>query len=133
MTEARRLLKLTQAILHGYACQQEDDCLEACEMARAYLAMTTCEETGQPTLNGVPISQMMYRWLTAVYVRKVWDDRMQTSRSREGELVAALQKYSTHSSGCLAEGWKRGNNEYRCDCGLDVALARAALAQGKKE
>ena len=39
--EALRLLKLTQAILHGYACQQEDDCLEACEMTRTFLADTS--------------------------------------------------------------------------------------------
>ncbi len=43
MSEARRLLKLTQAILHGYACQQEDSCLEACELARAYLAQPSRE------------------------------------------------------------------------------------------
>ena len=52
------------------------------------------------------------------------------ARSREGELVAALQKYSTHGSGCLAEGWKRGDNEYRCDCGLDAALAAALGEKG---
>jgi hypothetical protein len=45
--------------------------------------------------------------------------------------LAALQKYSTHSSGCLAKGWKRGDNEYRCNCGLDVALD-AALAPGEE-
>ena len=49
------------------------------------------------------------------------------SRAREGELVAALQKYGAHGSGCLAISWKRGDNEYRCDCGLDAAVA-AALA-----
>ena len=42
-------------------------------------------------------------------------------------LVAALQKYGAHGSGCLAISWKRGDNEYRCDCGLDAAVA-AALA-----
>jgi len=39
--------------------------------ARAYLAMTTCEGE-QPTFNGSPISWATYRWLTAVYVRRVW-------------------------------------------------------------
>jgi len=31
-------LRHTQAILHGYTCQQEADCVEACESARAAIA-----------------------------------------------------------------------------------------------
>ena len=47
------------------------------------------------------------------------------------EARKALQKYSTHGSGCLAIGWKRGDNEYRCSCGLDATLDR--ILRGTKE
>lgn len=49
-------------------------------------------------------------------------ERCHHSRERAEKLVEALRKYGTHASGCLAHGWKRGDNEYRCNCGLDAAL-----------
>jgi hypothetical protein len=50
------------------------------------------------------------------------------ARARRAETAldgykALAEKYSAHGSGCLARGWKRGDNEYRCDCGLDAAFA----------
>lgn len=35
--ELLKTLKHTQAILHGYVCQQEADCVEACDNARAII------------------------------------------------------------------------------------------------
>ncbi len=106
MTEARRLLERMIAAkdalddpcgtcdlgIPGGECRCPEKINEVREgelAARAYLAMTT-REGEQPTFNGSPISWATYRWLTAVYVRRVWDDRMQARVAREGELVAAL-------------------------------------------
>jgi len=46
-------------------------------------------------------------------------DRYKARAERRKE---ALRKFGTHGKGCLARGWKRGDNEYRCSCGLDVAI-----------
>ncbi|KKK70250.1 hypothetical protein LCGC14_2925890 [marine sediment metagenome] len=46
------------------------------------------------------------------------------------EARGALQEYGTHGSGCLAKGWKRGDNEYRC--GLDAAIDMTP-AEAEKE
>ena len=88
MTEARRLLERMIAAkdalddpcgtcdlgIPGGECRCPEKINEVREgelAARAYLAMTT-REGEQPTFNGSPISWATYRWLTAVYVRRVW-------------------------------------------------------------
>ena len=43
-------------------------------------------------------------------------------KARAERRKEALRKFGTHGKGCLARGWKRGDNEYRCSCGLDVAI-----------
>ncbi len=153
MTEARRLLEGMERIrdkAHEYRAlpaEIERVANDELRKARAYLAwpMTSCEDREEHLTeeerellewhspksgwwmgekrddlcrgcSGRPIEDCVTRRVIS---------SLSESRAREGELVAALQKYSTHGSGCLAEGWKRGDNEYRCDCGLDAALAAA--------
>ena len=130
MSEARRLLEEAASFCEERAPDNAPFNVRLGHTIRAYLAMTTCEGVTEEEQGWLREAQeeIASGAVGLCHDVPIMLESLAESRAREGELVAALQKYSTHGSGCLAVGWKRGDNEYRCDCGLE-----AALAQGKKE
>ncbi|KKL59429.1 hypothetical protein LCGC14_2215400, partial [marine sediment metagenome] len=77
-----------------------------------------------------------------VYVRRVWDDRMQARVAREGELVAALERRVRPFLKRLIAATKPYHENEDADTSgaaellfyihEDAVMFRAALAQGKK-
>ena len=156
MTEARKLLERTRLHLNATIADADRQKVSlpnirlALDDIDAYLAqpMTTCEEEpmsgrnkrieklAKPTPEEAEIANLQAALKTAEEeiaalrgVAALWADHDAVLQAREGELVAALEPYVAHASGC---GY--GSSRYRqadgCDCGLTEA--RAALAQGKK-